>query len=156
MTLWHGRDVVIKWKQFSALLAICAGNSPVTGEFPIQRPVTRSFDVSFDLRPINGWVNNLKACDLRHQRAHYDVTVMHAFHITGFLLGESTGLRWIPITKVQQWESAMFFLIVRLNRLLEKQVHYRWFWDTMTSSMLWAKSCTDLETYLITCIHRFL
>ena len=34
---------------FSALLAICAGNSPVTGEFPTQRPVTRSFDVFFDL-----------------------------------------------------------------------------------------------------------
>ena len=36
---------------FSALLAICAGNSPVTGEFPARRPVTRSFDVFFDLRP---------------------------------------------------------------------------------------------------------
>ena len=35
---------------FSALLAICAGNSPVLGEFPAQRPVTRSFDVFFDLR----------------------------------------------------------------------------------------------------------
>ena len=35
---------------FSALLAFCAGNSPVTGEFPTQRPVTRSFDVLFDLR----------------------------------------------------------------------------------------------------------
>ena len=35
---------------FSALLALCAGNSPVTGEFPSQRPVTRSFDVFFDLR----------------------------------------------------------------------------------------------------------
>ena len=31
---------------FSALLTICAGNSPVSGEFPAQRPVTRSFDVS--------------------------------------------------------------------------------------------------------------
>ena len=30
---------------FSALLVICAGNSPVPGEFPAQRPVTRSFDV---------------------------------------------------------------------------------------------------------------
>ena len=29
----------------------CAGNSPVPGEFPAQRPVTRSFDVFFDLRP---------------------------------------------------------------------------------------------------------
>ena len=34
---------------FSALLALCAGNSPVTGEFPSQRPVTWSFDVFFDL-----------------------------------------------------------------------------------------------------------
>ena len=35
---------------FSALLAICAGNSPVPGEFPTQRPVTPSFDVFLDLR----------------------------------------------------------------------------------------------------------
>ena len=35
---------------FSALLAICARNSPVPGEFPAQRPVTRSFDVCFYLR----------------------------------------------------------------------------------------------------------
>ena len=35
---------------FSVLLALCAGNSPVPGEFPTQRPVTRSFDVFFDLR----------------------------------------------------------------------------------------------------------
>ena len=34
---------------FSALLALCAGKSPVTGEFPAQRPVTRSFVVFFDL-----------------------------------------------------------------------------------------------------------
>ena len=35
---------------FSAYLAICAGNSPVPGEFSAQRPVTRSFDAFFDLR----------------------------------------------------------------------------------------------------------
>ena len=34
---------------FSALLAFCAGNSPVTDEFPAQRPVTRGFDVFFYL-----------------------------------------------------------------------------------------------------------
>ena len=33
---------------FSALLALCAGNSPVTDDF-LQRPVMRSFDVFFDL-----------------------------------------------------------------------------------------------------------
>ena len=35
---------------FSALLAICAGNSPVPGEFPAQRQVTRRFNVFCDLR----------------------------------------------------------------------------------------------------------
>ena len=37
-------------KRFSALLAICAGNSLVTSEFPAQRTVMWSFDVFFDLR----------------------------------------------------------------------------------------------------------
>ena len=63
-------------ERFSALLAICAGNSPVPGEFPAQRPVTRSSDVFFDLRLNNGWVNHREAGDLRRYRAHYDVTVM--------------------------------------------------------------------------------
>ena len=36
---------------FSELLAICEGNSPVSGEFPAQRPVTRSFDIFFDMHP---------------------------------------------------------------------------------------------------------
>ena len=35
---------------FSALLALFVGNSPVTGEFPSHRPVTRNFDIFFDLR----------------------------------------------------------------------------------------------------------
>ena len=48
-------NVVCPWwrhqmETFSALLAICAGNSPVPSEFSTQRPVTRSFDVFFELR----------------------------------------------------------------------------------------------------------
>ena len=48
--LWN----ILPWwrhqmETFSALLALSAGNAPVTGEFPSQRPVTRSFDVFFDL-----------------------------------------------------------------------------------------------------------
>ena len=37
-------------EKISALLALCARNSPVSGEVPTQRPVPRSFDVFFDLR----------------------------------------------------------------------------------------------------------
>ena len=50
---------------FFALLALCAGNSSVTGEFPSQRPVTRKFDVSLICAWTNGWVNNRDSGDLR-------------------------------------------------------------------------------------------
>ena len=46
LVLWRTRWRHPMEKKSSALLAICAGNSPVTGEFP----TTRSFDVFFDLR----------------------------------------------------------------------------------------------------------
>ena len=60
----------------STLLAICAGNSLVTCEFPAQKPVTRSFDIFFICAWINGWVNNREADDLWRHRAYYGVTVM--------------------------------------------------------------------------------
>ena len=61
-------------KSFSALLAVRAGNSPVTGEFPTQRSVTRSFEVFFDLLPNKrlskqwwGWWFETQSCPLwRH------------------------------------------------------------------------------------------
>ena len=70
-------DICSWWRHqvetFSALLAICAGNSPVHGEFPAQRPVTRSFDVFFDLRPnkrlskhSRGWWFETLLCPLWH------------------------------------------------------------------------------------------
>ena len=62
---------------FSVLLALWAGKSPVTGEFPSQRPGTRSFYVFVDLR-LN-----------KSHRAHYDVIVMHP----GGAI-ERTLLRW--------------------------------------------------------------
>ena len=58
---------IITWwryqiETFSALLALCG--SPVIGEFPTQRPATRSFDVFFDLK--------------RHH-THYVVTGMNTW-----------------------------------------------------------------------------
>ena len=38
-----------KWNIFRVTGPLC-GKSPVTGEFPAQRPVTRSFDIFFDPR----------------------------------------------------------------------------------------------------------
>ena len=62
---------------FSALLALCAGNSPV----PVNSPGTKVSDAElrcfFDLRRwINDWVNNCEAGDLRRHHGHYDANVM--------------------------------------------------------------------------------
>ena len=45
--VWY--DDVIKWKHFPRYWPFVRGNSPAPSEFPTQRPVTRSFDVFFDL-----------------------------------------------------------------------------------------------------------
>ena len=52
---WGCRLIGISWWRHQMekkirLTGLCAGNSPVTGEFPAQRPVTHSFDVFFGLR----------------------------------------------------------------------------------------------------------
>ena len=62
---------------FSALLAICAGKSPVPGDFPAQRPVTRSFDVFFDLRLNQRLSKQCWGWWFETQSSHYDVTVMY-------------------------------------------------------------------------------
>ena len=90
-TGWRQHDICSytwwrhQWETFSALLAICAGNSPVTGEFPTQRPVTRSFDVFFDLRlnqPLgkqwwSWWFETLLRPLWRHCNGHkFDIATM--------------------------------------------------------------------------------
>ena len=66
---------------FPALLTLCAGISPITGEFPSQRPLTRSFDAFIDLRLNKRFRNNREAGDLRRHRAHYDVNAMYIIQI---------------------------------------------------------------------------
>ena len=56
---------------FSALLALCVGNSPVNS--PHKGQWRRALMYSLICAWINGWVNNREAGDLRRNRAHYDV-----------------------------------------------------------------------------------
>ena len=51
-------DDFIKWKHFPRYWPFVRGihRSPGTGEFPAQKPVTRSFDVFFNLR-LNKWLS---------------------------------------------------------------------------------------------------
>ena len=52
---------------------------PLTGEFPSQRPATRSFGVFFDLRLNKRLSKQSRGCDMRHHRAHYVVTKGESF-----------------------------------------------------------------------------
>ena len=61
---------------FSALLALCAGNSPVPVNSPHKGQWRGSLMFSLICAWINGWVNNREAGDLRRNHAHYDVNVM--------------------------------------------------------------------------------
>ena len=61
---------------FSALLAICAGNSPVPVNSPHKGQWRWALMFSLICAWINGWVNNREAGDLRRYRVHYDVIVM--------------------------------------------------------------------------------
>ena len=62
---------------FFAWLSICAGNSPVNGEFPAQRPATRSLMFSLICAWLNSWEHSGDADDLRPHRVHQDATVMN-------------------------------------------------------------------------------
>ena len=74
LTMQHRSWWCHQMEAFSALLSICAGNSPVTSEFVAQRPATWSFDVFFDLQ-LNkrlskqywGWWFEMPLCPLWRQ-----------------------------------------------------------------------------------------
>ena len=89
---------------FSASLAICAGNSPVPGQFPTQRPVTRSFDVFLDLRlnkrlskqPWGWWFESLSGPLWRHR----NVAALH---------------RWKCLGKIEGWYVSSIHITVQLQ-----------------------------------------
>ena len=61
---------------FSALLAICAENSPVRGEFSHKGQWRGALMFSLICVGLKGSINNRDAGDFRRYRVHYDVTVM--------------------------------------------------------------------------------
>ena len=66
---------------FSALLALCAGNSPVPVNSPHKGQWRGALMFTLICARINDWVNNREAGDLRRLLDHYDVSVMIAYHL---------------------------------------------------------------------------
>ena len=73
-------DDVIKWKHFPRYWPFVRGihRSPVNSPHKGQWRGALMF--SLICAWINGWVNNRKAGDLRHYRAHHDVIVMQCIY----------------------------------------------------------------------------
>ena len=100
---------------FPALLAICAENSPVIGEFPAQRPVTQSFDAFYELR-LNtrlskqwwGWWFETPSCPLR--RHCNNPCVLELFY---YIL-----LVWAPFHQSLVRERQLIFHLFGINRLI--------------------------------------
>ena len=165
---------------FSTLLALCAGNSPVTGEFPAQRPVTRSFEFFFDLRlnkslskqswgwwfgtPSRSWWRHGKSVYCRHKYRYISTHPHHKHSITllthwrycslalchrgicyrtkmqhgdvitrtvqiphyCFFYGETLIAAGFSLHKRPAVQSFGGFFIVRLDKLLNKQLIDRW------------------------------
>ena len=90
---------------FSVLLAICAGNSLVPGEFPAQRPVTRSFDVFFDLHPNKQLSKQWWGWWFEMPSVHYDVTIMTCIQRTLLII-----LWWTNALLFFFWKTSVILL----------------------------------------------
>ena len=132
-TTRHWKPVLIWWRHqmetFTALLAICAGNSPVNSPHKGQWRGALMF--SLICTRINGWVNNGEASDLRRHCAHYDVTVLKSQDLS------VVGVKPFPANQNVKYEcfhcaSLIFHVLpVVLNRFvfsvmnIQMRIHWR-------------------------------
>ena len=130
----------------STLLAICAVNSPVPGEFPAQSPVTRNFDVFFDLRPNKllskqswGWWFETPSHPLwRHLNGglHKMVDILQAIFSIAF--------SWLEIIEFDSHFTGICYYILKFENVVAKMAailsrsHFgvRPFWRHSTGSTL--------------------
>ena len=161
---------------FSALLAICVwGNSPVTGEFPPQRPVTRNFDVFFDLR-LNtrlskqswGWWfetpsrPSWRQCNGFETWSHQSESSSlwrHRIETFSALLALCQGNLPVTTEFPSQWDSNADLwcsFVVILNKLLNKHSIDRYFetsWQTFdVAVMLSPRQLSSFDSKSLSCV----
>ena len=74
-------NLLLSWwrhqmETFSALLALCEGNSPVTGNSPLKGQWRGASMFSLTRPWTNGWANHRHTGDLRRNRVQSDVAIM--------------------------------------------------------------------------------
>ena len=84
LLLDHGVLIWQTWwrhqmETFSALLALCAGNSPFPVNSPHKGQWRGALMFSLICARINDWVNNREAGELRRHRGHCDVNAMFTY-----------------------------------------------------------------------------
>ena len=102
---------------FSALLALCEGNSPVTGEFASRRPVTRSFDVFFDLRlnkrlsrqPRRRWFETPSHSLWRHCNSVKRALSRYSIDLTELL----TFNKFMDTESIYQWRGEVLLVLLK-------------------------------------------
>ena len=152
---------------FSASRALCAGKSPLAGEFPSQRLVTWSFDVFFDLRLSKClstqwrrrwlempsrllWRTVLKIrmpckCYATHHETSSNGNI---FRVTGPLCGEITVGRWIPLTKASDVE-LWCFLWSTPEQMFEHTMETPVTWDAIALIMTYSTEDKDVSLKLV-------
>ena len=114
---------------FSALLALCAGNSPVPVNPPHKGQWRGALMFPLIYAWINDWVNNREAGDLRRQRGHYDVIVMRADR-TNILL------HVLHILLNTIWVNSVWMHVTKMNQILSTGKENQLCWKTDTFSMV--------------------
>ena len=110
-------------EQFNALLALCAGNSPITGEFPSQRTVPRGFDIFLDLR-LNKWLSKQSWCwwfgtpsrSLWQHRNDFKV-IFYQIHISWYFLHNKHVRKYIQVHVITYAYITSTLLVIQLFRL---------------------------------------
>ena len=108
---------------FSALLALCAGNSPVPVNSPHKGQWRGAFVFSLICTWINDWVNNHEAGDLRRHHGHYDANVMARVKVntTAFLQPYLLSARWA--TELQ-WQPPGEYICEIVEKLCVWNISY--------------------------------
>ena len=131
---WHDDGMASWWRHqmetFSALLALCAGNSRP----PVNSPHKGQWRGVLVFSLICVWINNREADDLKRHRGHYDVTVMMQTLSASLALceGNHPYVRGIHPTGIWFFHKGTVirgfgvFFVISLNSLLSKQSNRWW------------------------------